>query len=127
MSEVNDPVKQLTAIPWYDAATMRALLVAAVGLVGIIASLFGVDEVLFSEKSAKIVDSLSTLITLGGVVWAGIARTRKPTPPIKLTQAGADQHNAVNPLAGVSNATLDPTLRPAAPADDPEPSGRMSG
>lgn len=100
MNDVDDPVKQLTAIPWYDAATMRALLVAVVGLVGIIAGLFGVDEALFSAKAAKVVDALSTIITLAGVVWAGIARARKPTPPIKLTQASADQHNAQNPPTG---------------------------
>jgi hypothetical protein len=91
---VNDPVKQMTAIAWYDAATMRALLVAGAGLAGVIASLFGVDEALFSEKAAKVVDALSTFIALGGVVWAGIARARKPTPPIKLSQARADEHNA---------------------------------
>jgi hypothetical protein len=95
--EKADPVKQLTAIVWYDAAVMRALLVAAVGLIGVIASLFGVDEALFSEKSEKIVDALSTLITLGGIVWAGIARARKPTPPVTLTRSAADLHNAVNP------------------------------
>jgi hypothetical protein len=92
-----DPIKQLTAIAWYDAGTMRALLVAAVGLIGVIASLFGVDEALFSAKAAKVVDALSTLIAVGGVVWAGIARARKPTPPITFTQAAADQHNAMSP------------------------------
>lgn len=92
-----DPVKQLTAIPWWDAATMRALLVAAVGLIGVIASLFGVDEALFSAKAAKVVDALSTVITLGGVVWAGYARAQHPTPPITLTRASAEQHNAENP------------------------------
>lgn len=92
----SDPIKQLTAIPWWDAGTMRALLVAAVGLIGVIAGLFGVDEALFSAKAAKFVDALSTLIAVAGVVWAGYARTRKPTPPVTLTQAGADQHNAVN-------------------------------
>jgi hypothetical protein len=92
-----DAIKQLTAIAWYDAATMRALLVAGVGLIGVIAGLFGVDEALFSAKATKIVDALSTFLTLGGVVWAGIARTRQPTPPITLTQASADQHNAENP------------------------------
>ena len=108
MSDVNDPVKQLTAIPWYDAGTMRALIVAAVGLIGLIAGLFGVDEALFSAKSAKFVDSLSTLITLGGVIWAGIARSRKPTPPIKLTQASADQHN-------IDNSTGESNAQPASP------------
>lgn len=92
-----DSVKQLTAIPWWDAGTMRALLLAAVGLIGVIASLFGVDEALFSAKAGKIVDALSTLIAVGGVVWAGIARTRQPTPPVTLTRASAEQHNAENP------------------------------
>lgn len=92
-----DPVKQLTAIPWWDAGTMRALLVAAVGLIGVIAGLFGVDEALFSEKAGKVVDALSTLIAVGGVVWAGYARARKPTPPVTLTRASAEQHNATTP------------------------------
>ena len=100
MNDVNDPVKQLTAIAWYNAGTMRALLVAAAGLIGVIASLFGVDEALFSDKAAKVVDALSTLIAVGGVVWASIARARQPTPPIKLTQASADLHNAENPSTG---------------------------
>lgn len=90
---VDDPVKQLTAIAWYDAATMRALLLAAAGLIGVIASLFGVDEALFTEKAAKVVDALSTLLTMAGIVWAGIARARHPTPPIKLSQASADEAN----------------------------------
>ena len=89
--------KQLTAIPWYDAGTMRALLVAAVGLIGAVASLFGVDEALFSAKAAKVVDSLSILIAVGGVVWAGVSRTRQPTPPVTLTRADADRHNIENP------------------------------
>ncbi len=89
--------KQLTAIAWYDAGTMRALIVSAVGLVGIIASLFGADEALFDAKAPHIIDALSTIVTLGGVIWAGISRSRQPTPPITLTQAGADQHNADNP------------------------------
>ena len=94
------PVKQLTAIAWYDAGTMRALLLAAVGLIGVIAGLFGIDEALFSAKAAKVVDALSTVLTLGGVVWAGIARARQPTPPITLTQASADEHNSDNPPTG---------------------------
>lgn len=91
---VDDPVMQLTAIAWYDAATMRALLVAAAGLIGVIAGLFGVDEALFSDKAAKVVDALSTLLTMAGIVWAGIARARHPTPPVKLSQASADEANS---------------------------------
>jgi hypothetical protein len=97
LNDVDNPMKQLTAIPWYDAATMRALLVAAAGLLGVIASLFGVDEALFSATAAKIIDALSTLLAVGGVVWASIARARQPTPPIKLTQARADEANATLP------------------------------
>jgi hypothetical protein len=73
---------------------MRALLVAAVGLIGVIASLFGVDETLFSAKATKVVDALSTLLTLSGLVWAGYARARQPTPPITLTRSRAEEHNA---------------------------------
>lgn len=94
---VDDPVKQLTAIPWYDAATMRALLVAAAGLIGVIASLFGVDEALFSANAAKVIDAISALLAVGGVVWASIARSRQPTPPIKISQAKADEANAKLP------------------------------
>jgi hypothetical protein len=118
MNDVNDPIKQLTAIPWYDAGTMRALVVAIVGLIGLIAGLFGVDEALFSAKAAQFADSVSTIITLGGVVWALVARSRQPTPPIKLTQASADQHNVENPTTGETNATSPPTVRPADPHDD---------
>jgi hypothetical protein len=91
-----DPVKQLTAIPWYDAGTLRALVVTAVGLIGVIASLFGIDEAVFTAKAPKIIDALMALIALGSLVWAVYARTRQPTPPVTLTQASADQHNANN-------------------------------
>lgn len=116
MNDKEDPLKQLTGIAWYDAGTMRALLVAAVGLIGIIASLFGVDEALFSAKSAKIVDALSTLITLGGVVWASIARARQPTPPIHISQASADAANSANPnIPEIPNASQAPPAVPASP------------
>ena len=106
MGDVNNPVKQLTAIAWYDATTMRALLVAVVGLIGIIAGLFGIDEAVFSVKAAKIVDSVSTILTLVGVIWAGIARAQNPTPPIKLSQASADQHNATNVMTDDGGGTV---------------------
>lgn len=95
LNPVDDPVQQTTAIPWYDATTIRALLVAVVGLIGQFASLLGISETVFNEHAGKIVDSISTILILGGVVWAAYSRARQPTPPIKASKADADAHNAL--------------------------------
>ena len=72
----------MNQIFWLDSAVMRALLVATAGVIGVLLSFFGVDEALFSEKAARLIDALSILLTAGGVAWAAYARAKLPTPPI---------------------------------------------
>lgn len=97
---VDDPVKQLTPIAWYDANTMRALLLASVGLLASIAGLFGINEELFSVKAAHLVDQLANFVTLGGVAWAVYARTRHPTPPVTTSRAAAAVQTEAMKVAG---------------------------
>lgn len=76
-------------IPFLASQVIRALLVAGAGLIGVILSFFGVDEKLFSEQAAKVIDALSVFLAAAGVVWAAWARAKLPTPPI--TQAAAEK------------------------------------
>ena len=79
----------LERVPVLDSQVIRGLIVAGVGVVGVICSFFGVDEALFSsEKVSKLADGVATLATLIGVLWASWARVTKPTPP--LTKAAED-------------------------------------
>jgi hypothetical protein len=62
------------------------VLVALVGLAGLIARKFGVQ---FDDASwNEIVDAVLLVLTTGAALWAGWARATKPTPP--LTQKAAD-------------------------------------
>jgi hypothetical protein len=72
----------MNQIWWLDSQIMRALLVAAAGVIGVVLSFFGVDEALFTERAARLIDALSLLLTAGGVAWAAYARAKLPTPPI---------------------------------------------
>lgn len=81
----------LEKIAKLDAAVVRALLVAIVGLIGTILSLFGVDEVAFGEKGQRVVDGLSTLLIAAGVFWAMYARINQPTPPLSDTAVAKTQ------------------------------------
>lgn len=78
----------LEKIALMDAGVIRALLVAAVGLLGLVLSFFGVDEAAFGEKAGRLIDGLLLLLTAGSVFWAGYSRATKPTPP--LTQMAKD-------------------------------------
>lgn len=83
----------LQKIPVLDSAVIRALIVAGAGVIGIICSFFGVDEALFaSEKIQRLADGVATLLTLIGVIWAAVARTTQPTPP--LTNAAVEKTQA---------------------------------
>lgn len=73
----------LEKIALLDSQTIRALIVAFVGVVGMICSFFGVSEAVFSsEKAEKLADGVATLVTLFGVLWAGWARATRPSPPL---------------------------------------------
>lgn len=72
----------LEKIAMLDSQVIRALLIAIVGVLGLVLSFFGVDQALFSEKASKLVDALMLLIVAGGVFYASYARATKPTPPL---------------------------------------------
>lgn len=72
----------LEKIAKLDAAVVRALLVAVVGLIGTVLSFFGIDEAAFGEKGGRLVDGISTLLIAAGVFWAMYARINQPTPPL---------------------------------------------
>jgi hypothetical protein len=95
----------LEKIALLDSTVIRALVVALVGVVGMICSFFGVSEALFAnDKIEKLADGIATLATLGGVLWAGWARATKPTPP--LTQMAVDktiEDVTTGKLTGVTN------------------------
>jgi hypothetical protein len=65
-----------------DSLVLRGLLVAAVGFIGVVLSLFGVSEGMFSEKAMKVVDAGMTLLTAVGLLYAANARINKPNPPL---------------------------------------------
>jgi hypothetical protein len=72
----------LDKIAKLDAAVIRALLVAAVGVLGVVLGFFGVNEDVFNAQAARFVDALSLLFTAGGVAWAAWARINLPNPPL---------------------------------------------
>jgi hypothetical protein len=74
--------------PPFDSAVVKALLLAIVGLVGIVGSFFGIDEAVFNAKATRVVDGLLLLATAGGVFWALYGRLFMRTPP--LTQKAVD-------------------------------------
>jgi hypothetical protein len=96
---VDDPVKQLTAIPWYDAGVIRSLLTALGLLAGTVATLFfGVDEAVFNEKAGKLIGALTTFAIVAAPIGVAIwQRFKKPTPPLAASQAKADVANAKLP------------------------------
>ena len=72
----------MNQIGFLDSGTIRGLLIAAVGLIGAIAGLFGVNEQIFNERGAHVVDMLSALIAAVGIIYAAHQRATKPNPPI---------------------------------------------
>lgn len=70
-----------------DSHTIRGLLLAIVGVLGLILSYFGVDATTFGAQAAKMVDALLLVFTTGGILWAAYARLFMPTPPLTDTAA----------------------------------------
>jgi hypothetical protein len=53
-----------------------------VGFIGVVLSLFGVSEGMFSEQAMKVVDAGMALLTAVGLLYAANARINKPNPPL---------------------------------------------
>lgn len=96
--------------PPFDSAVVKALLLAIVGLAGVIASFFGIDEALFNEKAQRVVDALLLLATAGGIFWALYGRLFMRTPP--LTQAAV---KATMKHEGIEEEPYDPAHPPSPP------------
>lgn len=72
----------LKQISMMEAGVIRGLLVAIVGVLGLVLRLFGVDVDAFSDKAEQFIDALMALLAAGGLFYAGYSRVTKPTPPI---------------------------------------------
>lgn len=77
----------LEVIKKLDSATIKALIVATVPLLALIASFFGVDQAVFDREASIWTERLLALATAGGIAWAAWARLFKPTPPLTETAA----------------------------------------
>jgi hypothetical protein len=91
----------MNQIGFLDSGVIRGLLIATLGLAGAIAGLFGINEQLFNEKGAHLVDMLSAFIAAAGLIYAAHQRATKPNPPItdgaaEKTAARIDSEKAVS-------------------------------
>lgn len=75
----------LSIINKLDSGTIKGLIAATVPLLGLIATLFGVDKAVFDAAADKWVQILLAFLAAGGVAWAAWARLFQPTPPLTET------------------------------------------
>jgi hypothetical protein len=85
----------LNIIKKFDAGTIRALAIATVPLLVLIASLFGVDELMFEENVNLWVDRAAAIAAALAVAWAAWERLFKPTPPLTETAAKLTEERLV--------------------------------
>jgi hypothetical protein len=78
-------VDVLNVINKLDSDTIRALIIATVPLLGLIAVMFGIDQAVFDAKAGEWTTRIMAFVTLGGVAWAAWSRIFKPTPPLSET------------------------------------------
>jgi len=110
MSDVDDPIKQLTAIPWYQSKVLQGIIVS--GASQIVASLQSHGVIKIAPDVDFWVEIIFQVIAIGAAAYAFIARTHKPTPPVSISRASAEATNAANPnLPETENATS--TVQPA--------------
>lgn len=92
LKPVDDPVKQLTAIPWYESRVLRALIVSGVSQIVALLQVRGVIN--FAPDVDFWVELFFQIVAIVAAAYAAYARARAPTPPVKASQAKADEHNA---------------------------------
>lgn len=78
-------------IPWYQSNTLRGVLLSLVSQALMFAKAKG--WLTFDLDASVLVDLVLQLGAAGGAIWAFIARSMKPTPPVTLTKSGADAAN----------------------------------
>lgn len=107
----------LEIIKKFDAATIKALAIATVPLLALIATLFGVDEAVFNAKADKVLQIVLALVTQGGIAWAVWSRLFKPTPPLTETAQQKTLDMIADGKLEVTQSTIDATQRAKNQAD----------
>lgn len=79
-------------IPWYQSNTLRGVLLSLISQGLMFAKAKG--WIGFDLDASTLVDLILQAGAAGGAIWAFIARSMKPTPPVTLTKAKADAANA---------------------------------
>jgi hypothetical protein len=101
MSDVDDPVQQLTAVPWYQSKVLRGILVS--GASQIVASLQSHGVIKIAPDIDFWVEILFQAAAIAAAAYAFYARTKHPTPPLSISKASAAATNAANPNLPESN------------------------
>lgn len=115
MSDVDDPVQQLTAVPWYQSKVLRGILVS--GVSQIVASLQSHGVIKIAPDVDFWVEIVFQAAAIVAAAYAFYARTKHPTPPLSISKASAAATNAANPnLPELPNA---PTATSASTAAAP--------
>lgn len=111
VNPVDDPIRQLTAVPWWQSKVLRGILVS--GASQIVASLqsHGVIKITPDiDFWAEIVFQAAAIIA---AAYAFYARTKHPTPPLSLSKASAAATNAASPIPEIANATTPAPVQPS--------------
>jgi hypothetical protein len=118
MNDKDDPIKQLTAIPWWQSKVLQGIIVS--GASQIVASLQSHGVIKITPDIDFWVELAFQAIAILAAAYAFIARTHKPTPPVALSKASAEATNAANPnLPEIPNA-IATTQPPAGLPSDPQ-------
>lgn len=107
---VDDPVKQLTPIAWFDANVIRGLLSALALLAGTIGTIFfGIDESEFNATAEKLITALvAFLVVAAPIIYSIWSRFRQPTPPLASSRTSAAEKTEALKAAGA----LPPEVKP---------------
>lgn len=72
----------LDKIAKLDSTTVKALLVAILGIVVSLVGAFGLDTTAITERSQAIIDAIGNAVTGFAVAYALWARITRPNPPL---------------------------------------------
>jgi hypothetical protein len=99
---VDDPVKQLTPIAWFDAGVIKGLLSALALLAGTIGTIFfGIDETQFNATAEKLITALvAFLVVAAPIAYAIWSRFRQPTPPLASSRTAAAEKTEAMQASG---------------------------